>query len=178
MSTPGASDIDYTRQIPFHAPTERVFEALTTLDGFAGWWTPIVSGAAMTGGELEFGFAGLDERIVMRVEETTRPSTVVWTCLAHTGHPEWEGTSIVFELEPGEDTSGVLAFRHIGLLPRLSCYETCESGWEHFLTSLLEYTEHGKGSPFEAPRQEQQPRSARPAHRARSCHPSEAPSPA
>jgi hypothetical protein len=34
------------------------------------------------------------------------------------------------------------------LIPRLSCYETCETGWEHFLASLLEYTEHGERNPF------------------------------
>ncbi|MGZ4288391.1 MAG: hypothetical protein ACXVHB_28535 [Solirubrobacteraceae bacterium] len=43
----------------------------------------------------------------------------------------------------------MLRFRHLGLIPRLSCYEVCESGWEHFLASLLDYADHGNGSRFD-----------------------------
>jgi uncharacterized protein YndB with AHSA1/START domain len=148
MSSTSTGELDYAREIPFDAPTEQVFDALTTLDGLAGWWTPIVSGNPIRGGEIRFGFAGLDEEIVMRVDEAKHPSTVIWSCLTHTGHPEWEGTRILFQLEPNGDGAGLLRFRHIGLTTRLSCYETCESGWEHFLASLLDYAEHGTGNPF------------------------------
>jgi hypothetical protein len=107
-----------------------------------------VSGNPSAGGQLEFGFSGLDEQIVMRVEDATHPSKVIWTCVTHTGHPEWEGTTIVFELNQDRDSPGTLNFRHIGLSPILDCYQTCESGWEHFLASLLDYAQYGKGKPF------------------------------
>jgi hypothetical protein len=68
--------------------------------------------------------------------------------LTHTGHPEWKDTRIVFELEPHEASGGLLRFTHVGLIARLSCYEICQTGWERFLASLLDYAEHGKGSPF------------------------------
>jgi uncharacterized protein YndB with AHSA1/START domain len=148
MSAPATSYVDYTREIAFHAPAERVFDALTTLEGLAGWWTPIVSGNPKAGGELKFGFAGLDESIVMHVDKTSPPSAVVWTCLTNTGHPEWEGTRITFTLQACNESGGVLRFRHVGLIPRLTCYETCENGWERFLASLVQYGEHGNGSPF------------------------------
>jgi uncharacterized protein YndB with AHSA1/START domain len=139
---------DYAREIRFSAPTERVFDALTTLGGLGGWWTPIVSGNPNTAGEIRFGFAGLDEEIVMRVNEANCPSTVIWSCLTHTAHPEWEGTTIRFQLQPNSDGTGLLRFQHIGLTPRLGCDQTCETGWERFLTSLLDYAEHGTGEPF------------------------------
>jgi uncharacterized protein YndB with AHSA1/START domain len=147
MTAPVTSDRDFTREIAHDACSERIFDALATLDGLAAWWTPIVRGTPTTGGEIELRFSGLDEKIVMRVNEARRPSAVVWNCLTHTGHPEWEGTKIVFELTKDEQ-SAVLKFRHFGLSPTLSCYETCESGWEHFLTSLLNYAERGEGNPF------------------------------
>jgi uncharacterized protein YndB with AHSA1/START domain len=150
MSTPTADD--FTLEAQFDFARERVFDALTTLEGLAGWWTSLVSGTPTAGGKVEFAFAGLDEKIVMRVEEATRPSTVIWTCLAHTGHPEWQRTTIVFELAQGEDDAGLLRFRHIGLTPVLSCYETCENGWDHFLDSLLSYAESSEGSPFRSER--------------------------
>jgi uncharacterized protein YndB with AHSA1/START domain/ketosteroid isomerase-like protein len=144
------SSLDYTRELRFDAPAERVFDALTTLDGLAGWWTAIASGTPTAGRTINLGFDGLDEEITMHVEQATRPSTVVWSCLLHTAHPEWEGTTIVFELIQDGLTSGLLKFRHIGLIPTLTCYETCESGWDHFLSSLLGYAEEGEGSPFSA----------------------------
>ena len=148
MSTSTTSGLDYTRQLRFDAPAERIFDALTTLDGLAGWWTAIATGTPTAGGTFELGFDGLDEKIVMRVENAERPSTVVWKCLKHTGHPEWEGTTIEFALAQNEPTSGLLNFKHIGLIPALTCYETCEIGWEHFLSSLLDYAEKGEGDPF------------------------------
>jgi hypothetical protein len=84
----------------------------------------------------------------MRVDRAEPPSTVVWTCLVHTGHPEWQGTSVVFELVGDEDGIGLLRFRHIGLTPVLGCYGACERGWDHFLASLVGYAQSGKGSPF------------------------------
>jgi len=148
MSIPDITERDYAREIPFRAPIEQVFDALTTLEGLAGWWTPIVSGNPKAGGEIRFGFTGLDEIIVIRVEEAKHPSSVIWSCLTHTGHPKWEGTRILFQLEGERDRAGLLHFRHLGLTPQLSCYETCERGWEHFLSSLLDHVEHGTGSPF------------------------------
>jgi uncharacterized protein YndB with AHSA1/START domain len=144
----GAAPGDYTRDLQFRASRTSIFEALTTLDGLAGWWTPLLSGNPNTGGEVEFAFAGLAEKIVMRVDDATSPARVTWTCLLHTGHPEWQGTKIIFELTQVDDEHGVLAFRHVGLNPRLHCYDTCERGWERFLASLVSYAQHGEGSPF------------------------------
>jgi uncharacterized protein YndB with AHSA1/START domain len=143
-----SSNEDYTREAPFAVAREAVYAALTTLGGLAGWWTPLVGGTPTAGREVEFAFAGLDQKIVMRVDNATPPSNVTWTCLTHTGHPEWQGTTIFFELAQDDDGSGLLKFRHAGLNPTLDCYETCEIGWEHFLASLLSYAEHGRGSPF------------------------------
>ena len=147
-TTDGETPGDYTCEVQFRAPRTSVFHALTTLDGLAGWWTSLVSGNPNTGGEVELAFAGLEEKIVMRVDDATSPSSVTWTCLLHTGHPEWRGTKIAFELTQDDDEHGLLAFRHVGLNPHLDCYETCASGWERFLASLVSYAQQGEGSPF------------------------------
>jgi hypothetical protein len=84
----------------------------------------------------------------MRVDEAAEPELVVWTCLENSGHPEWEGTRIIFELDDNEHEASLLRFRHEGLIPRLDCYLVCESGWDHFLVSIADYAETGQGSPF------------------------------
>ena len=74
----------YARQLTIGAARQRVFDAIATLDGARHWWTTVVTGSAAAGGELRFGFAGLDEQIVMRVDALRPPSAVGWSCVGHT----------------------------------------------------------------------------------------------
>jgi hypothetical protein len=138
----------YARAIEIQARCDHVFEALTTLDGLRGWWTPIVSGDGSEGGELAFGFEGLNETITMRVEQATAPVAVSWQCLEHSGHPEWVGTRIFFGIDEVDSSSCVLRLRHEGLIPTLSCYLVCERGWDRFLASLAKHAETGRGNPY------------------------------
>jgi len=139
---------DYAQSISIRAPRERVFDAVATLDGIRGWWTPLASGSAKPGGTMRLEFEGMDEHIDIRVDAITRPFAVEWTILEHTSLDEWAGTKLSFELKPARDGHCILAFRHLGLSPKLACYEDCEAGWEHFLRSLVALAESGKGSPF------------------------------
>jgi uncharacterized protein YndB with AHSA1/START domain/limonene-1,2-epoxide hydrolase len=138
----------YEAEIAIEAPRRRVFEALTTLEGLAGWWASSATGSGSPGANFELGFAGLDETITWRVDTVVAPSSAMWTCLRHTGLPDWDGTKIVFELREHDAALTVLKFRHIGLVPELECYEQCHAGWEHFLPSLRAYAERGQGTPF------------------------------
>ena len=75
----------YARKLTIQVARERVFDAIATLDGLRRWWTTIVTGSAAPGGTLRFGFAGLDEQIVMRVDVVRPLSAITWSCVAHTG---------------------------------------------------------------------------------------------
>lgn len=153
---------DYARRVAFHAPRERVFEAIATLDGLRGWWTTLVSGSTKVGGEVRFDFKGMDEHIIMRVDAARRPSSLRWTCLLHTDLEDWSGTKVMFQLvERGSPEACELSFRHMGLTPALACYGDCELGWEHFLASLVAYVERGKGTPFGASAREKRGASER-----------------
>ena len=138
-----AADLMYARQLTIEAARERVFEAIGTLDGPRHWWTTIVTGSAALGDELRFGFAGLDEQIVMRVSERREPALVAWSCVAHTRGEEWTGTTVWFELAARGPHVCELDFRHIGLPPDLVA-----DGWDHFLASLAAYAVTGAGTPF------------------------------
>jgi uncharacterized protein YndB with AHSA1/START domain len=139
---------DYAKLVTFRAPREKVFDAIATVDGLRSWWTTTVTGSATKGGHIRLGYAGLDECIVMRVDETTRPSKVHWTCLAHTRFNDWSRTQVKFDLVEQTADACELNFRHVGLQPELRCYEICEPGWDRFLTSLVAYVEEGRGAPF------------------------------
>ena len=137
-------DQDYQSRVTLNASLDVVFEALTTLEGLAGWWTP-VTGDGLAGGELTFSF-GPDAKAVMRVDAAERGSGVRWTsvtCVAE----DWVGTTLHFDLEPTPTGGTELRFRHAGLTPRLECYGDCQSGWDHFIPSLRAYVETGTGNP-------------------------------
>jgi uncharacterized protein YndB with AHSA1/START domain len=138
----------YGAEVPIEAPLGQVFEAITSLEGLIGWWASNATGSCTLGSSFELGFAGMDESITWRVETVVAPTSVAWTCLSHTGLPDWDGTKVVFELTEHDTAITVLKFQHIGLVPELACYEQCHAGWEHFLPSLKSYCEKGQGSPF------------------------------
>lgn len=102
---------DYTKQVHLSASPEQVFETLTTPAEFASWWAP-ATGSAAEGGELRITFKGIEDPLVLRVRQASRPSTVIWDVESTATLPEWVGTTIAFMLsEP--DTGGCdVRFRH------------------------------------------------------------------
>lgn len=140
-----AAPAAYARHLIIHAAPERVFRTVATLDGLRRWWTTIVTGSAAPGGELHFGFAGLDEQIVMRVDEARPFSAITWSCVAHTRDDEWTGSTVRFRLAGRELQACELDFRHAGI-----DRELVAEGWEHFLNSLAACAEHGTGNPYGA----------------------------
>jgi uncharacterized protein YndB with AHSA1/START domain len=136
---------DYQVQLDIRASVDDVFDALTTLHALGAWWTP-VEGSGLAGGELTFTF-GPGSTAVMRVDAAERGVGVVWTNIACM-MGDWVGTSIHFDLTPSPSGGTELDFRHVGLTPKLECYNDCKSGWDHFIpTSLRDYVESGTGHP-------------------------------
>jgi uncharacterized protein YndB with AHSA1/START domain len=143
------SEDSYTADISIAASPSRVFSALTTLEGIAGWWTSQISGGGLAGDQLDLGFVGLDEQITMAVESVVSERAVTWRCDSHSGHPEWVGTRITFQIDPVPPDGSRLSVTHLGLVPSLNCYEQCFAGWEHFMRSIKGYAENDLGMPFD-----------------------------
>ncbi len=60
---------------------------------------------------------------------------------------EWNGTSIVFDInKKGNKTE--LHFTHVGLIPKIECYEACTDAWGFYIkTSLRNFIMNGNGQP-------------------------------
>src|SRR5690242_8574590 len=134
MITRLSDEQGYAAEVAISAPIERVFAALTTLDGLASWWTQDTSGSPSSGGGLTFGFG--PDKAELSVNEVISPVLVVWTCVRHSKFPEWQQTTLIFDLRAQDTSSTVLAFRHVGLVPTLDCSALCTHGWDHYLASL------------------------------------------
>ena len=133
-------------QIVIDSTPDHVMQALTTLDGLAGWWTSDVSGLPTVDGEIRFGF-GEEHYTVMHVNGVD-PDAVVWTCMLHSKFPEWSGTAIAFQLAPEGAGRTRLSFEHRGLTPTCDCYDMCSNGWDHYLASLARLASEGLGNPW------------------------------
>ncbi|MEV6872258.1 SRPBCC domain-containing protein [Amycolatopsis sp. NPDC051128] len=128
-----------------NATPEKVYEALTTLDGLSGWWTEKTVGDTELGGVLEFRFipGGFD----MKVIELDPGRLVRWEAVD--GPPEWIGTTIRWDLEQrGEYT--IVLFKHEGWREAVEFMHHCGTKWAIYLMSLKQLVETGEGAP--APR--------------------------
>jgi uncharacterized protein YndB with AHSA1/START domain len=138
---------DYENQVHLNASPERVFEIMTTAAEFGAWWAP-ATGSAAEGGELRITFDGIDDPLLLRVRQATRPSAVTWEVTACAFLLDWVGTTLVITLRQDGSGGCDLRFRHEGLTPQLECYEMCRAGWEQYLPSLRDYVETGTGNPY------------------------------
>lgn len=137
--------VDILHRIGVTSSPEKVYDALTTVDGLAGWWTEDTDGDGAVGGVLRFRFAqgGFD----MKVLEQRPGALVRWEVVD--GPPEWIGTQIRFDLARTDGFTIVL-FRHEGWREPVEFMYHCSTKWAVFLMSLKRLVETGKGEP--APR--------------------------
>lgn len=126
------------------APVEKVYEAITTQKGLAGWWTPDTTAEAEVGRILRFGF-GPDYFKNMEVTDLKPYSFVKWRCI--NAFEDWIGTTLTFELEPHQK-GAVLLFHHDGWKSYSSEFASCSFDWALFFRSLKFLCETGKGFPY------------------------------
>ncbi|MCM0675704.1 SRPBCC domain-containing protein [Micromonospora phytophila] len=121
---------------------ERVYGALTTLDGLSGWWAENTSGKTDLGGVIEFRFGpgGFD----MKVAHLDPGRLVRWDVVD--GPQEWIGTSVQWDLRQDGDYTIVL-FKHEGWREPVEFMHHCSTKWATFLISLKQLLETGKGAP-------------------------------
>jgi uncharacterized protein YndB with AHSA1/START domain len=145
-----ATPVDYQTTIGVKASPDAIFDALTTPAGLAAWWNP-ATGSGRTGDQLRF-IMNSPEPLVIHVDEATRPTLVRWTVTDCPFLPDWIGTKPTFTIAPLDGDTTELHFHHDGLTEELKCIDVCTRSWNHYIaTSLRDYLEVGRGSPFGSP---------------------------
>jgi uncharacterized protein YndB with AHSA1/START domain len=136
--------VDILHRVGVKTPTpEKVYDALTTVDGLSGWWTEDTKGKGNVGDVLEFRFpvGGFD----MEVVDLQPSERVVWRVVD--GPEEWVGTTVDWELRQAGDYTIVL-FKHQGWKEPVEFMHHCSTKWAVFLLSLKSLLESGKGAPW------------------------------
>ena len=120
----------------------KVYEALTTIEGLAGWWTHDTKGRADVGGVVQFRFppGGFD----VEVTELVADKRVSWTVVD--GPDEWIGTTVDWDLRQ-EDDMTILLFKHQGWTEPVEFMHHCSTKWATYLVSLKQLVETGTGAP-------------------------------
>ena len=119
-----------------------VYEALTTIEGLARWWTTDTRGSSTIGGMIEFRFGG--GGIDMKVLELVPDQRVVWQVMA--GPTEWLATTVIFDIAQEGDWT-LVRFKHQGWKEPVDFMHHCTTKWGVFLLSLKSLLESGQGSP-------------------------------
>jgi len=140
--------VDILHRIGAKTPTpEAMYEALTTIDGLAGWWTERTTGDAGLGGTVRFRFPGADHDdpgFDMEVAEAVPAERVVWRVVD--GPAEWVGTTIEWDLRQDGDWTIVL-FAHRGWREPVEFMHHCSTKWAVFLQSLKALVEGDDAAP-------------------------------
>ena len=145
----------YQQSLVVDATPATVYAALTTPEGLRGWWTDDCDVATVVGETITFRFGPTSKD--MRIDRLDADREVRWhVTKAHIAagnlarRDEWVGTDIVFRMAPAGAGRTRLDFEHVGLVPGLDCYALCENGWRHFMASLKQLAETGRGTPYAA----------------------------
>ncbi len=137
---------DILHRVGIKASAAKVYKALSTPEGVAGWWTTDTRGDSKVGGTIAFRFTAAGHEIgafEMKILEL-HPAGVVWQVVK--GAEEWMGTKIRFDLKQADDFT-IILFRHEGWAEPVEFMYHCSTKWAIFLMSLKSLVETGKGDP-------------------------------
>jgi uncharacterized protein YndB with AHSA1/START domain len=139
---------DIIHRIGIKAPASKVYEAVATAQGVAGWWTRDTTGAATVGGKVSTRFRDPQGREIGCMDfEMTRlepDQEVRWRFTD--GPPEWIGTEATFQLAEDSEMT-ILNFGHRNWKEPVEFMAHCSMKWAVFLLSLRDLVETGNGKP-------------------------------
>lgn len=135
-------------RVGIKAPASQAYQALTTLDGLAGWWTRETTGTPAVGQALAFNFRtpeGVEiGGFTMEVLQHSPADKVRWRVV--NGPADWIGTHIHFSLAE-QDGMTIVLFEHRDWREQTESMAHCSTKWATFLLSLRDYVERGTGQP-------------------------------
>ncbi len=123
----------------------RLFEAFSTAEGFASWWTVKAGGQSKIGGVFTFRFSKENSGPDFEVLELTPGKRAAFRCVG--GPDDWLHTQIEFDICE-RDGETILLFTHSGWRQEAEFMHHCSTQWAYFLMGLKDFLEGGIGSPY------------------------------
>jgi uncharacterized protein YndB with AHSA1/START domain len=140
--------VDIIHRVGIKAPISKVYAALSTVEGIAGWWTKETTGVSKPDGAIEVRFLSPSGKeiggMTMQVMALEPNKKVHWRFKS--GPEEWVGTDVIFNLSQDREYTIVL-FAHKNWREAVEFTAHCSMKWAIFMLSLKDLVETGKGKP-------------------------------
>ena len=139
---------DFTTTFQVAQSPETILEAINKV---REWWSNHIEGETDV---LNGSFRYQDKYLTAEMKITHHsPQRVVWqvvkshnTFFGEDNATEWDGTQIVFAIQPQSEHTTEVTFTHAGLTPQFECFDVCSNSWTYFIqTSLKSLIETGEG---------------------------------
>ena len=135
-------------RVGIKAPISKVYEALSTPEGVASWWTKSTTGSGKVGGLMTVRFNNPEGKeighMTMETVALEPNKSVHWRFTD--GPNEWLGTDVVYSLSQ-EGEYVIVNFAHKNWREAIEFTAHCSTKWAIFMMSLKELCETGKGRP-------------------------------
>lgn len=145
---------NYQSSITVSATPGVAYAALT--QGFSLWWTQCDAVFDKVGDRIKFCFPPNVSNWTFEAVRLVPNDLVELECIdafhkiiekPNASKTEWLGSRLIWKLLPEKDRTRIV-FEHLGLSPKLDCYDVCEAGWDFFfMESLKLYLDTGHGTP-------------------------------
>ena len=124
---------------------QELIKWLDSPEGISGWWSDTVAGDAGKVGDT-FTVRFPTSPVVFELEVSRADDDVVeWE--VPESPPWWKGTTIRFEVSPGEEGGSNMLFSHEGFDPDDPIIPVITPAWVRFLDNLVEVARSGTPSP-------------------------------
>lgn len=140
----GRDMAEIAHEIKIKAPRDRVFNALTTLEGLTSWHTTRTQGNARVGEVLQFESAG-NPPFRWEITRLDPPKHLEWKCVEGPG--DSVGTKVSFDLTDTADGRTLVELAHSGWPGTHGNYRKCNTLWGILLHHLRVHAETGKRGP-------------------------------
>ncbi len=135
---------DIYHDFPVFAPTEKVFDAISSPGGVSAWWSISTKGRAIKNAEYRLDF-GPEYQWRARVTECKIPSEFEWEITD--ADSDWTSTRVGFRLEAIEGGTQV-RFHHTGWSEENDHFRRSNYCWAMYLRILKRYVELGEFVPY------------------------------
>ncbi|MDI5888593.1 SRPBCC family protein [Flavobacterium yafengii] len=140
--------VNIKHRVGIKASSQKVYEALSTINGISKWWTKDTTGESEIGKTILVRFRTPEGKEVgsMNIEVIDlKPETKVkWKFTS--GPQEWVDTEVIFDLHQEDDYTIVL-FSHMNWAEEVEFKSHCSMKWAIFMLSLKQLIETGEGKP-------------------------------
>jgi uncharacterized protein YndB with AHSA1/START domain len=133
-------------RVPVDAPTEKIYDNISTSKGVNGWWSNHTEGPDGEGSKMKVAFPDAPITFDFEVTEESPGERVTWRCLA--GPPEWEGTNISLAVQTDADGNASVFFSHDGWATTDESFPFIAYSWAQILPRLKKLSETGTEDPF------------------------------